>query len=269
MLSARINRWCPGPGPGHHRGPHPISRMLLLALAVSALVTSFLSGVLGMAGGVILMGLLLALLPVADAMVLHGVTQLAANGWRAAMWRRSIDWRTFRGCALGALLACAVFVSFQLVLSRPAALIALGLTPLTVYLLPKNLQLNVDRPGQPLACGLVNMSMQLLSGVSGPLLDSFFVRSSLDRRAVVATKAAIQTLGHLLKIVYFGALVAAAGQVDPWVAGLMVACAVVGTSLSRQVLDRMSDTDFRTWTRRLLLATSSVYLVAGIWQATR
>ncbi len=75
------------------------STLVLVTLAVTALVTSFISGILGMAGGMIFMGVLLALLTVPQAMVLHGVTQLAANGWRAILWRTSIDWRVFRGNA--------------------------------------------------------------------------------------------------------------------------------------------------------------------------
>ena len=52
--------------------------------------TAFLSGIFGMAGGLILMGVLLALMPVPAAMMLHGVTQLASNGWRAFLWRDHI-----------------------------------------------------------------------------------------------------------------------------------------------------------------------------------
>ena len=37
--------------------------------------TSFLSGVFGMAGGMILVGILLVMIPVPEAMMLHGVTQ--------------------------------------------------------------------------------------------------------------------------------------------------------------------------------------------------
>ncbi len=57
------------------------------ALAASILGTSFLSGIFGMAGGMILMGILLAMMPLAAAMVLHGVTQMASNSWRAWVWR--------------------------------------------------------------------------------------------------------------------------------------------------------------------------------------
>jgi len=251
----------------HDRGMATI--WLFGALGLAAVVTSFLSGILGMAGGMILMGALLALLPVADAMVLHGVTQLAANGWRAWLWRRMIASRVMAGYALGALAATAAFAAFNIVLSRPLVLIALGATPFLLYLLPRQLELNVDRPGHPFACGLVCMGMQLLSGVSGPMLDTFFLRSRLDRKSVVATKAATQTLSHAGKIAYFGALTASPGHVDPWMGGLMVLCAVAGTTASRQVLERMTDADFRSWTRRVVLTVASFYLASGVWAMTR
>ena len=56
---------------------------VLAALAVAAVVTSFISGIFGMAGGMLLIGVLLFLLPVPVAMVFHGVIQIAANGLRS------------------------------------------------------------------------------------------------------------------------------------------------------------------------------------------
>src|SRR5436190_6628008 len=93
----------------------PVSPILFYSiLAVSAVVTSFVSGILGMAGGMILMGILLALLPLPAAMMLHGITQLASNAWRALLWRTEVDWRVFRGYAYGALLALAFFAAVRL-----------------------------------------------------------------------------------------------------------------------------------------------------------
>jgi len=46
---------------------------MLAVLAAGVVVTSFLSGIFGMAGGMILMGLLLAMMPLPAAMVLHAV----------------------------------------------------------------------------------------------------------------------------------------------------------------------------------------------------
>jgi uncharacterized protein len=242
------------------------SALMLIGLSTAVVGTSFLSGILGMAGGMVLMGILLALMPVTQAMVLHGITQLASNGWRAVLWRAAIDWRVFRGYALGCAGALLLFGWFQLALSRPLVLIALGATPFLVYLLPRRTQLNVDRRGHPFVCGLISVSLQLLSGVSGPLLDSFFLASRLDRKAVVATKAACQTLSHAAKIAYFGALLAnGAAGTELHVAAILVACAVIGTTASRRVLEKMSDTDFRSWTRRAVLGIGGFYLASGLW----
>ena len=50
---------------------------LLAVLLTAMAATSFLSGIFGMAGGMILMGLLLALFSVPEAMALHGQLVLA------------------------------------------------------------------------------------------------------------------------------------------------------------------------------------------------
>jgi uncharacterized membrane protein YfcA len=239
----------------------------LAILAASALVTSFISGILGMAGGMIYMGVLLALLSVPQAMVLHGVTQLASNGWRAVLWRGSIDWRIFRGNAYGSVAALAAFTLVQLVVGKAVALLVLGITPFIGLALPQRLVLDVKRRGHPFACGVVCTGLQLLAGVSGPILDVFFVRSNMDRRAVVATKASTQSLGHVIKIAYFGGLVGAAnrGSVDWWVGVLMVALAVAGTTLSRTILEKLTDASFRRWTRWTVMVTGAVYLSTGLW----
>ena len=245
--------------------------LLVAILAVSALVTSFVSGILGMAGGMILMGILLALMPVAPAMMLHGVTQLASNGWRAMLWRASVDWRVFRGYVLGALAATAAFTVFQLVVSKPVALVMMGLTPFITLALPEKLHLNVERPGHPFACGAVCSALSLTAGVSGPILDVFYVRSRMTRHAVVATKAMTQSFSHLLKIAYFGTVVAVSERaaVDPWIAGMMVALAFAGTTAAAPVLKRMNDASFRLWTRWTVMSLGAFYLLSGAWMFFR
>ncbi|MGE5097250.1 MAG: TSUP family transporter [Betaproteobacteria bacterium] len=238
---------------------------LFAILAVSAFVTSFISGILGMAGGMILMGILLALMPLPSAMLLHGVTQLASNGWRALLWRREVAWRVFRGYALGAVAALAAFAALQVVVSKPVSLVAMGATPFLALALPERLHLNVERRGHPLACGAICSALSLMAGVSGPILDVFFVRSQMTRHRVVATKAMTQSFTHLLKIAYFGGLVATSrGNVDPWLAGTMIALAFAGTSASRGVLERMNDRVFRAATRWTVMAVGLFYLGNGL-----
>lgn len=218
-----------------------------------------------MAGGLILMGILLALLPLPAAMMLHGITQLASNGWRGFLWRQHIDWRVFRGYLWGSLAMLALFAAFQFVVSKPVALITMGLTPFLALLLPERLHLNVERRGHASACGAICSVLSLTAGVSGPILDVFFVRSKMTRHAVVATKAATQSLSHILKIVYFGGvLTIGRGVVEPWLGVMMVAFSVLGTSLSARVLEKMSDASFRMWTKRVVMTIGVVYLASGV-----
>jgi uncharacterized membrane protein YfcA len=245
-----------------------LSIAVVAALAVSTLATSFISAILGMAGGMILMGVLLALLPLPAAMMLHGVAQLAANGWRAAMLRTDIAWRVFAGYAGGAVAALALFAAAGLVVGKAAALVAMGATPFVALLLPERLHVDVGRRGHATACGFVCTALSLTAGVSGPILDVFFVRSKMTRHQVVATKAVTQSLSHLLKIAYFGGVLALGGAgVPAWLAVTMVVLAFAGTSASRRVLERISDASFRLWTRWTVMALGAVYLTGGLLTA--
>jgi uncharacterized membrane protein YfcA len=239
--------------------------LFVAILAVSSLVTSFISGILGMAGGLILMGILMAMMSVPAAMMMHGITQFASNAWRAFLWRTYVDWKIIRGYFYGSFAMLLLFAVTQLVLSKPLALIAMGLTPFLALALPESLHLNVERKGHASACGLICTVLSLTAGVSGPILDIFFVRSAMTRHAVVATKAMTQSLSHLMKIGYFGGvLTVGRGQVEPLVGVMMVVLALVGTTLSTRVLEKMNDKSFRMWTRRVVMTIGTFYLASGI-----
>ncbi len=240
---------------------------LIALLFLAALGTSFLSGIFGMAGGLILMGILLAVLPVQSAMALHAVTQMASNGWRAALWWRYVHWRVLAGTAVGNLIALGLFTLVQWIPSTGTAYIILGIVPFLVRPLPDRLAPNIMRPGMPVLCGLLVEILQLSCGVSGPTLDIFFVRSGMDRRHIVATKAATQCLGHFIKLTYFVELVASPQRIDlpVWVFAMAVAAAMTGTSAARRVLEALTDRQFIQWSQRIILGLGAFYLGWGVW----
>ena len=150
----------------------------------------------------------------------------------------------------------------------------LGATPFIVLLLPQRLDLSVDKPFLAQACGFISTGFQLMAGVSGPLLDSFFVRTKLDKFGVVATKAVTQTFGHLLKIAYFGGFASIFMQtgvndsnlhIAPWILICAVGLAFLGTTLSRRVLDGMDEAKFRRYTRIVITLIGAGYLLTGLW----
>ena len=69
----------------------------LALIGVTIVSSSFISGVFGMAGGMVLLGVLLVYFDVATGMVLFSIIQFVANGWRAVHWRRFVLWPIFFG----------------------------------------------------------------------------------------------------------------------------------------------------------------------------
>ena len=244
--------------------------VLLGAVFPAVLATSFLSGIFGMVGGLILMGILLALLPVPLAMSLHAITQMASNGWRAWLWRAHVKWAVLPGYLLGAVTVFALLA--WIAVTPPAALVycALGAMPFAAASLPKGWALDIQRKGAPTLVGFLVTGLSVIAGVSGSVLDVFFVRTALDRRAIVATKATMQGFGHCLKFAYFTFVIGADGgdatlPLAVYVAA--VATAFIGTSSARVVLDRLTDQAFLRWSRRLVLGVGTAYLGHGLWLA--
>jgi uncharacterized protein len=240
-----------------------MSGISLAIFAVLVLSTSFIAGVFGMAGGMILMGGLLMLLTVSNAMVVHGITQMAANGWRTVLWRVHIDWPIVARYVIGLLISAAIFSGVSYVPNETVVFLFLGLVPFLPLLVPPHLIPQVGHRLGAETCGFICTSLQFLSGISGPILDVFFVKSAMDRRRVVATKAACQVVTHLAKLIYFGFLIggATAEIFTPQVILLAVGLAILGTTLSRRVLEALSDQSFRRYTQWLVMGIGSVYLV--------
>ena len=244
-----------------------MSPLLIATLCLTMVGTSFLSGIFGMAGGMILMGVLLVLLPVPEAMMLHGVTQMASNGWRGLLWWRHAHWRAVGAYAVGALLAVLLWAFWRYVPSKPVAFLMLGLTPFLIWLAPKRLKPDPESPWQTAVLGLLSMTLMLLTGVSGPLIDTFFLSGKLDRREIIATKAMCQVLSHAAKLVYFGGLIDQAASLDPVVATLAIAFSLIGTKLATYVLEAMSDKQFRAWANRIIMAIAGYYIAHGTYLA--
>ncbi|UPJ46790.1 TSUP family transporter [Bradyrhizobium sp. 200] len=241
-----------------------LSLPLAAGFAAAIVSTSFISGIFGMAGGMILMGILLIFMPLAPAMILHGLVQVASNGWRAWQWRAHIDWRIVAHYAAGAVVAAAAVGAMALEASKAIALIIVGVSPFLGLLLPGRLAPDIGKPSHGHGCGALCTVLQLLAGVSGPILDVFFVRSQLNSRQLIATKAAAQVIGHFLKAAYFGHLLAGGETLSAIAVIVAIPLAITGGYLSQFVIEAISETRFRTWSRYVIGAVSIVYLIQGV-----
>jgi len=240
-------------------------------LTVAALLTSILSAIIGMAGGITLLAVMLLFYDPLVAIPIHGVVQLVSNGSRTWLQRRNVD----RGILLryAALLAPGGVLGIALLREAPPDLIraligvfVLMATWARQWLLLGTHPERTDRNRRFLALGAVVGVLNTTIGATGPLIAPFFLEIGLTRQALVGTKAACQAVAHVVKIVLFG-LVGFAFA--PWLAPLAVLCTAViaGTWLGTQILDRVSERLFVILYRVVLTAIALRLVIhdGGAW----
>lgn len=217
-------------------------------LALAAFLTSIVSAIIGVAGGMMLLAVMLLFVDPLVAIPLHGAVQLVSNASRARLQRAHVE----RGIVLrySALLLPGGMVGLFVVqqLSPDVVRALIGVFVLVATWAPQLLLLGFRTDGADPhrrfvwlggMIGLLNMSI----GATGPLAAPFFLNIGLSRQGVVGTSAACQAVGHLIKI----ALFAAAGfAFADWLLplGLLATAVVAGTWIGTRLLDRVSERVF-------------------------
>ncbi len=255
-----------------------MSLALVLVIVATTLVTAFLSSIFGMLGGVILIALLVNVLPVTSAFILHGLIQLASNGYRAFLNRRDIDWRMIGEFSVGAATAFLLMLAISWQPDKLLVMFMLGALPFVAAAIPKNLALDITRRRMPLFAGLVVVLTSMITGVGGPLLDVFFQRTGMERHRVIAGKAVTQSIGHIAKIIYFsfiaysisahetmGSALLAFGFEFGLLIAFCLLTTLIGTIIGKRVLDTMNDAIFYRWTGGIMLTLGALLMARAVF----
>jgi uncharacterized membrane protein YfcA len=233
-------------------------------LIVAALLTSILSGVVGMGGGVVLLGVMAAVMPAAAVVPLHGVVQLGSNTTRTLVFFRHVNWTLFWAYApfmlVGTGLATLVWSGDKLDGFKPLiGLFIIG------FLISRRLKPTWRNP--PLwiypILGVCTGFLALFVGVTGPFIAPFFLRDDLDKEGVIATKAVCQSAGHLMKIPAFIVL-----GFDFWAYKTLLIALVImvilGTMTAKRLLKYLNQETFIHLFVGVLLVLS-VRLIVSPW----
>ncbi len=226
----------------------PIGALELGILALAAVLTSILSAVVGMAGGITLLAVMLLLLPPLVVIPLHGVVQLVSNSSRTFIQRAHLRWDVI--WRYGLLLLPMGFVGIEIAQAIPPDLAKalIGIFVLIATWAPGILLLGThpeaSNPHRRFlvlggVVGLVNITV----GATGPLIAPFFLNLGLTRFQLIGTKAASQTLGHLAKLVVFGV---AGFAYREWIAvlAILALCVIAGTWIGSRLLEYVNEVWF-------------------------
>jgi uncharacterized membrane protein YfcA len=238
----------------------------LAVLCAAAFAAATLSAIIGMAGGIVLLTIMLLYFEPLIAIPLHGVIQLVSNSSRTFIQRAHVEWSLVWRYALlllpmayiGLFVARALSPELGKALIGVFVLLATWRTGwLTLGTRPEEI-----RPGRRFfVLGGVAGFLQMNIGAVGPLIAPFFLNLGLSRQGVVGTKAAVQTLGHVIKILLFGAVGFAYPQYGLLLVS-MCALVVLGTWTGSQLLERVNERVF-TWLFKSVLTLIAIRLV--VW----
>ncbi|MGH6768225.1 MAG: TSUP family transporter [Xanthobacteraceae bacterium] len=242
-----------------------MSTISLIVIGIAVLSSSFVSGVFGFAGGMLLLGVLLVFFDVPTAMVMFSLLVMTGNAWRVVAWWRHIRWSICLGYLAGGLIALLALRSIEFVPSKALVYLMLGMIPFSIELLPRTWHPNIEWRGASVFSGLLTTTIQLIAGNGGVFLDIFFQKSTIDRRTTVVTKAFCRTFGNLARIFYFGTVAGIDPSFPLWVFVPMILLAIGGTALAPLLLNRMTEVSFRQWTHTLIFFVGAIYIARAAW----
>lgn len=244
----------------------------ILVLIVAALATATLSGILGMAGGILLLAIMFSVMEDhAEVIPLHGAVQLVSNGTRTFAFLPYVDLRTVGRFALGTLPGMALGYLLLMKVGKmpeaqPYLRMLIGAYILIATFLPKPKKADshamvwYDFP----LLGFLAGGAALLVGATGPLIAPLFARRDFVKERLVATKAMCQMITHLEKLIVFGLIGIDYRKFGLLLAG-MAAAVVAGTFLGRRLIKHVSPELFvKLFKVALTLAGLKVLLWDGV-----
>lgn len=219
--------------------PDALSPAVAIFLLLASAITSMLTAILGVGGGVLLLVLMATWMPAAAIIPVHGMIQLGSNTGRAVLTRHHIDWKVIAAFAPGVVAGAAL--GAWLLVDLPAHLWQLSIALFVLYLCwgPKLPKASFGPAGIFLA-SVVTSFLTLFVGATGPLVAAFLKQIHPDRFKTVATFAAAMTLQHAPKALVFGV---AGFMFSEWLLFIlaMISCGLAGTWLGLHVLKSLTN----------------------------
>lgn len=216
---------------------------LVLALALAGFLTSALSGIAGLGGGTLLIGLFYAIgMAPAEAVPLFAAVQLVSNSSRTLAYVRHVHWPAAGWFLLAAVPATVVMAPFAARVDADLVRLVLAGLILASLVPGARAQALPARPSFVIA-GLLNGSLGMFVGATGLFVGRLFFRPEWRKETTIGTLALTQVLGHGLRVLAYG-LVGFSALAQPLLLGALCASVVLGTAVGKQLNGRLDEAAF-------------------------
>jgi uncharacterized membrane protein YfcA len=226
-----------------------------VTLILAAFLTSTLSAVIGMGGGVTLLAIMAMVMPDGYLVVAyHGIIQLVSNVTRTTVYQNEINLPLLARFSKGIIpgLFAAAGIVYGLIqyfdVSSASELKIDFLKPLIGIYIIWFLYLRKKNPISDksfLWMGGISGLVTVFVGATGPLIAPFFISRDMKKESVIATKAACQAIGHMGKMPIFIFLFGV-NYIKDWSVILPLILAVyIGTKFGKGILGKLPEAIFK------------------------
>ena len=220
----------------------------LLTLTVFATLTSLLTAVAGLGGGMLLLALMAQLFAPSILIPLHGIAQFFSNANRGWIHRSKLEWSYLKPFVLGSTIGAFAFVPLVVFVNPTVGALLVGLFILLVTWFPK--WLNASRLPY-IVSGALTSGLGVLFGATGPLAMSAHPKANWTKEQIVGNHGAAMAFQHGIKVVAY--LVAGVQLYEylPHIVALFVG-AWLGTFIGTKLLRKFTDDRFKTMLKWVL-----------------
>lgn len=242
----------------------------VVVVGLAALLTSILSAVAGLGGGVILLLVITQFVAPTVAIPIQGAIQLASNSSRAVILRPDIAWPVVGWMSI--LLLPASFLGVAVATSLPEDVVRVVLAAFVLILAwrpqllrPSGVAARRANDSRAMLVGVGGASgfLNTTVGASGPFTSPFLKAVTASHKAFVATAAASQVLAHVSKLLAFSADGWSIGEHADMI-GVGIAGVIAGTWLGTRLLDRVSESALDTLFKLVLTALALRVVVTAL-----
>ena len=217
-----------------------------------------------MAGGIVLLSIMTFFMDIQTIVPIHGVVQLVSNTSRTLSLfghvKKGIFIPMTIGLPIGTVIATQIIKQID---NRELFYFLIAALIFYVLFKPKKLpKLNIPFWSFGILALVVGILNPLI-GATGPLQAPFFLRDDLSKEEIVATKASVQAIGHLLKIpafIYLGFDYLAYAAVTI----LMSVGVILGTRYGISLLKTINERTFRRIFKTALFIAACRIIYKGI-----
>ncbi len=233
----------------------------LVALGVFSTLTSLLTAVAGIGGGMLLLALMAQLFAPAILIPLHGIAQFFSNANRGVIHRNKLEWTYLKPFIIGSAIGAFAFVPLVVFVDATIGAIAVGLFILLVVWFPQ--WLNVSRLPPLLSGGLIS-GLGVLFGATGPLAMSAHPKANWSKEQIVGNHGAAMAFQHGVKVIAY--LVAGVQLYQYlWHVVVLFFGAWLGTFAGTHLLKRIADARFKVMLKWVLTLLGLRLIVANAY----